>query len=139
MTTEEEKESFLTQLRSQVGNTGDTITARDAVNQSTIRNWCDAVSESNPHYLNPEAAEEGPHGQIVAPPAMLQVWSMPGLIMGQQPQRSKDPSSATYAMLDEAGFVSVVATNVEYVFHRYLQLGDVISGCLLYTSPSPRD
>ena len=128
MTTEAEKESFLTQLRSQVGNTGDTITARDAVNQSTIRNWCDAVSESNPHYLNPEAAEEGPHGQIVAPPAMLQVWSMPGLIMGQQPQRSKDPSSATYAMLDEAGFVSVVATNVEYVFHRYLKLGDVISG-----------
>ena len=48
--------------------------------------------------------------------------------MGQQPQRSKDPSSTTYAMLDEAGFVSVVATNVEYVFHRYLQLGDVISG-----------
>ncbi len=128
MTTEAEKESFLTQLRSQVGNTGDTITARDAVNQSTIRNWCDAVSESNPHYLNPEAAEEGPYGQIVAPPAMLQVWSMPGLIMGQQPQRSKDPSSATYAMLDEAGFVSVVATNVEYVFHRYLKLGDVISG-----------
>ena len=31
-------------------------------------------------------------------------------------------------MLDEAGFVSVVATNVEYVFHRYLKLGDVISG-----------
>ena len=48
--------------------------------------------------------------------------------MGQQPQRSKDPSSTTYAMLDEAGFVSVVATNVEYVFHRYLKLGDVISG-----------
>ena len=59
MTTEAEKESFLTELRSQVGNTGDTITARDAVNQSTIRNWCDAVSESNPHYLNPETAEEG--------------------------------------------------------------------------------
>ena len=48
--------------------------------------------------------------------------------MGKQPQRSKDPSSAPYAMLDEAGFVSVVATNVEYVFHRYLKLGDVISG-----------
>ena len=118
MTTEAEKETFLAQLRSQVGNTGNTITARDPVNQSTIRNWCDAISESNPHYLDPQTATEGPHGHIVAPPAMLQVWSMPGLIMGQQPQRSNDPSSATYAMLDDAGFVSVVATNVEYVFHR---------------------
>ena len=91
MTTEAEKESFLTQLRSQVGNTGDTITARDAVNQSTIRNWCDAVSESNPHYLNPEAAEEGPHGQIVAPPAMLQVWSMPGTDHGSATTAVKGP------------------------------------------------
>ena len=42
MATEADKEAFLTELRSQVGNTGDTLTARDPVNQSTIRNWCDA-------------------------------------------------------------------------------------------------
>ena len=128
MTGEAEKEAFLVKLRSQVGNTGNTITARDPVNQSTIRNWCDAVSESNPYFTDANAAANGPHGEIVAPPAMLQVWAMPGLIMGQQPARGKDPSSSTYAMLDDAGFISVVATNVEYVFHKYLKLGEVISG-----------
>ena len=128
MATEADKEAFLTELRSQVGNTGDTLTARDPVNQSTIRNWCDAVSESNPYFTDENAAGKGPYGRIVAPPAMLQVWAMPGLIMGQQPARGNDPSSSTYAKLDNAGFISVVATNVEYVFHRYLELGDVISG-----------
>ncbi len=128
MTSEAEKEAFLAELRSQVGNTGSTITARDPVNQATIRNWCDAVSESNPYFLDEETAAGGPFGEIVAPPAMLQVWSMPGLIMGQQPARSNDPSSSTYSMLDDAGFISVVATNVEYVFHRYLRIGDIVSG-----------
>ena len=122
MTGEAEKEAFLVKLRSQVGNTGNTITARDPVNQSTIRNWCDAISESNPYFTDANAAANGPHGEIVAPPAMLQGWAMPGLIMGQQPARGKDPSSSTYAMLDDAGFISVVATNVEYVFHKYLKL-----------------
>ncbi|MGB1369689.1 MAG: hypothetical protein ACPG7G_09175, partial [Acidimicrobiales bacterium] len=66
MATEAEKESFLAKLRSQVGKTGSPMVARDPVNQSTIRNWCDAMTEYNPYYTIPEIAESGPFGGIVA-------------------------------------------------------------------------
>ena len=143
MTSEAEKEAFLVELRSQVGNTGSSMVARDPVNQSTIRNWCDAMSEANPYYTVPEIADSGPFDGIVAPPAMLQVWTMTGLVprtpipnpayggdlqLGQEPEPSTEPSTSTYDLLNDAGFGSVVATNCEYVFHRYLRLGDLISG-----------
>ena len=75
-----DKDEFLETLRSQVGKTGSPMVARDPVNQSTIRNWCDAMAEHNPYYTIPEIAEDGPFGGIVAPPAMLQVWTMTGLV-----------------------------------------------------------
>ena len=143
MATEMDKDEFLQTLRSQVGNTGSSMVARDPVNQSTIRTWCDAMSEANPYYTVPEVADDGPFGGIVAPPAMLQVWTMTGLVprtpapnpayggdlqLGQEPERSPEPSTSTYERLNEAGFGSVVATNCEYVFHRYLRPGDLVSG-----------
>ena len=45
-----DKDEFLEMLRSQVGKTGSPMVARDPVNQSTIRNWCDAMAEHNPYY-----------------------------------------------------------------------------------------
>lgn len=143
METEFDKNEFLEELRSQVGLTGSPMVARDPVNQATVRTWCDAMSEANPHYTVPEIAADGLFEDIVAPPAMLQVWTMTGLIqltppanpayggdLGNKPQsdRSTEPSTLTYALLNEAGYGSVVATNVEYVFHRYLRLGDLVSG-----------
>ena len=42
--------------------------ARDAINQPMINNWVEAVGDENPLY-----------SQGIAPPAMIQVWTMPGL------------------------------------------------------------
>ena len=127
--TDEDKAAFLADLRSNVGATGTPQPARDPVNVPTIRNWCDAMSEANPYFTDPDAAEAGPHGGIVAPPAMLNAWPMPGLVMGKQAARDpKEPSSATYSKLDEAGYISVVATNSEHVYHRYLRPGDLLTG-----------
>ena len=138
-----DKDEFLETLRSQVGKTGSPMVARDPVNQSTIRNWCDAMAEHNPYYTVPEIAEDGPFGGIVAPPAMLQVWTMTGLVprspgtnpayggdlqLGEQEEVLPEPSTSTYELLNEAGFGSVVATNCEYVFHRYLRPGDLVTG-----------
>lgn len=128
-TTEADKAAFLARLRSQVGRTGSPQLARDPVNVPTIRNWCDAMSEANPHFTDADVAAEGIHGGIVAPPATLNVWTMPGLRMGAQPPRDpNEPSAGVYTLLDEAGFVSVVATNSEQVYHRYLRPGDVLTG-----------
>ena len=115
-TTEADKAAFLARLRSQVGRTGSPQLARDPVNVPTIRNWCDAMSEANPHFTDNAIAATGIHGGIVAPPATLNVWTMPGLRMGAQPPRDpNEPSAGVYTLLDEAGFVSAAhsATDIE--------------------------
>ena len=83
-TSDEPSAAFAAELQAMVGLTGTPKLARDPVNQPTIRTWCDAMSEANPLFTDPDAAAAGPYGGIVAPPAMLNVWTMPGLVMGQQ-------------------------------------------------------
>ena len=48
----------------------------EPVNESMIFHWCEALGDNNPIYTDPEAAKNSVHRGIVAPPAMLQVWSM---------------------------------------------------------------
>ena len=48
-----------------------------AVNAPMIRQWVDAMGDTNPIYVSDEAARACGHEGIVAPPAMLQVWIMP--------------------------------------------------------------
>ena len=58
-TTEAEKAAFLEELRAMVGQTGSEQVARDPVNLPTVRNWCDAMSEANPNFTDPDAAASG--------------------------------------------------------------------------------
>jgi uncharacterized OB-fold protein/acyl dehydratase len=120
-------DAFLAKLRGLVGRpSGAPFVAWDAVNQPMIRHWCDAVGDNNPIYTDPDAAAASVHGQIVAPPTMLQAWTMRGLVPPQS-----DGGGATdelYGLLDDAGFSSVVATNCDQAYVRYLHIGDVLTG-----------
>ncbi|WP_246361216.1 bifunctional MaoC family dehydratase N-terminal/OB-fold nucleic acid binding domain-containing protein [Haloechinothrix aidingensis] len=98
--------------------------ARDPVNTAMINNWVEAMGDDNPVYTDPEFAASSVHGGLVAPPAMAQVWTMNGL-HGQRAE--DDPLGAMMAALDEAGFTSVVATNSEQTYHRYLSPGEHVS------------
>ncbi|MBF6332742.1 bifunctional MaoC family dehydratase N-terminal/OB-fold nucleic acid binding domain-containing protein [Nocardia transvalensis] len=95
--------------------------ARDPVNQPMINNWVEALGDTNPIYVDEQAARAAGHPGIVAPPAMAQVWTMPGL-GGSRP--SDDPMNAVNDLLDAAGYTSVVATNCEQTYHRYLRVGE---------------
>lgn len=122
---------FLASLREFVGNRGAPEPARDPVNQPMIRHWCDAMEDGNPLYTDPEAASRSVHGGVVAPPTMLNAWTMLGLI--PRPTLSgndQDPQSGALARLDAAGFTSVVATNSDHEYARYLRPGDHIAGTL---------
>lgn len=125
----------LTELRSCIGREGLPSRARDPVNQPMIRHWCDAMTDHNPCYTDPEYAARSVHGEIVAPPTMLNAWTMPGNI--PRPTRAGDPMSQILTLLDEAGFTSVVATNSEHEYLRYLRLGDHLSGTHVVTDVSP--
>src|SRR3984885_9672898 len=97
--------------------------ARDPVNLPMIRNWVEAMGDANPVYTDAGAASRSVHGGLVAPPAMAQVWTMRGL----HPQADDDdPLGLMSAVLDEAGFTSVVATNCEQEYHRYLRHGEQV-------------
>ncbi|HKS99035.1 MAG TPA: MaoC family dehydratase N-terminal domain-containing protein, partial [Rugosimonospora sp.] len=88
--------------------------ARDPVNLPMINNWLEALQDANPRY----AAER------VAPPAMTQVWTMRGLHPAPDPA---DPLHAMTTALDEAGYTSVVATNCEQAYRRYLRVGEQVA------------
>jgi uncharacterized OB-fold protein/acyl dehydratase len=116
--------------------------ARDPVNLPMIRAWTDAIGDANPVYTDADAAVRSVHGGLVAPPAMVQVWTMPGLgppgsgrpAAGSDEQRSRagrsgggDPLGQMTAALDAAGFTSVVATNCDQTYARYVRPGEQLT------------
>ena len=121
-----EKTTFLENLRCEIGSSGAPRRARDPVNQPMIRHWCDAMEDHNPLYTDPGYAATSVHGEIVAPPAMLNAWTMPG--NAPRPLEPDDPIGRILSRLDDAGFSSVVATNSEHEYLRYLKLGDQLEG-----------
>lgn len=97
---------------------------RDPVNQPMIHHWVDAIGDANPIYVDDEAAKAVGHPGIVAPPAMIQVWTMGGLTGGRS---DDDPLSKMMQLFDDAGFVGVVATNCDQTYHRYLRPGEEVT------------
>ncbi|WP_069165461.1 bifunctional MaoC family dehydratase N-terminal/OB-fold nucleic acid binding domain-containing protein [Nocardia altamirensis] len=98
--------------------------ARDPVNQPMINNWVEALGDTNPVYVDEAAAVAAGHPGIVAPPAMAQVWTMFGL-NGARP--ADDPLGLATDLFDAAGYTSVVATDCQQTYHRYLTVGEQVS------------
>jgi acyl dehydratase len=102
--------------------------APDPVNVPMIRHWVDALDDRNPAYLDEEQAATGRFGGIVAPPAMLQAWTMPRVLIAGIAERGGAPqeigSNNVVSALDKAGYVGTLATNSELEFDRYLRPGD---------------
>lgn len=98
-------------------------TGRDPVNQPMIHNWVEALGDANPIYVDDEAARAAGHPGIVAPPAMAQVWTMQGL---HGARADDDPMNRANALFDAAGYTSVVATNCEQTYHRYVRPGEQV-------------
>jgi uncharacterized OB-fold protein/acyl dehydratase len=122
----ERRESLLERLRRFEGVAlGEPTPARDPVNQPMIHHWCDAIQDRNPVYTDPEFASRSTHGGIVAPPTMLQAWTMPGYRPAQA--RASGAPMGLLQLLDEAGFTSVIATNCTQEYRRYLRPGDHVS------------
>lgn len=97
---------------------------RDPINQPMINNWVEAIGDANPIYVDAGAARAAGHKGVVAPPAMAQVWTMGGL---HYTRSSDDPLGLMMGILDDAGFTSVVATNCDQTYHRYLELGEEVT------------
>jgi uncharacterized OB-fold protein/acyl dehydratase len=97
---------------------------RHPVNQPMVDHWLDAIGDKNPIYVDEAAAKAAGHPGVVAPPAMIQVWTMMGL-GGVRPD--DDPLGKILELFDDAGYIGVVATNCEQTYHRYLRTGEEVS------------
>ena len=91
--------------------------ARDPVNLPAIRTWLEALGGQAP-------GEDTVLADDRVPPAMIQVWTMPGL----NPDRSAyDPLWTMIQALDRAGYTSIVATNCDQEYLRYLKVGEELT------------
>jgi hypothetical protein len=91
-----------------------------------IRHWCEAMGDRNPVYTDAEAARAEGHEKRVAPPAMMQAWSMAGYSGKRPPGSDTGSAFAVLQLLEDAGYPGVVAVNCEQEYRQYLQEGDQV-------------
>jgi acyl dehydratase len=137
--------TFDEQLQALVGrpiSDGGPSTAPDPVNEPMIRHWAAAFEDWNPVYTDPAAAAASRFGGIVAPPLMLQTWTMATPKITGIAERGGSPVEGDGAeilrLLNDAGFVGTLATNSEFDIVRYLRPGDVVTAETVLESVSPQ-
>ncbi len=142
---DDESDPLRERLEAYVGKTlgaAEPSLAPDEVNIPMIRHWVDALDDRNPVYLDDEFAATTRFGGVVAPPAMMQTWTMPRPKIEGIAERGGAPDEITsdnpITTLDEAGYVGTLATNSELEFERYLRPGDRLRSSVVVESISDR-
>ncbi|MFN8545707.1 MAG: bifunctional MaoC family dehydratase N-terminal/OB-fold nucleic acid binding domain-containing protein [Candidatus Binatia bacterium] len=111
--------------------------APEPVSEAVVRQWCDALGDRNPVYTDPEVAKASVHKGLVAPPTMIQAWTLDGISMAfPDPSRPKDGQRQLHEVFDKYGYTSVVATDCEQEYARYLHPGERVTSSTVIESIS---
>ncbi|MFT4084788.1 MAG: MaoC family dehydratase N-terminal domain-containing protein [Nocardioides sp.] len=104
--------------------------ARYEASRAMIRNWIEALDDDNPVYVDVDAARATGRTDVIAPPAMISTWVMAGYRRHREIHRKRAAGvvedfaySRLLSLLDEAGFTSIVATDVEQAYVREVTPG----------------
>jgi acyl dehydratase len=107
-----------------------------------IRHWAAAFEDTNPVYTDPAFAATSRFGAVVAPPLMLQTWTMATPTITGIAERGGSPVASTgsgpLSVFDEAGFTGTLASNTEFDIERYLRLGETVQASTVVESISER-
>jgi acyl dehydratase len=107
-----------------------------------IRHWVDAFDDRNLVYLDPDFAATTRFGGLVAPPAMLQTWTMARPIVAGIAERGGAPTEvdaeSALSALTDGGYTGILATNSELEFTRYLRVGERLVSSTVLESVSER-
>ena len=98
--------------------------SHNPVSRVQIWQWCAAMGDNNPLYLDDEYRRQAGFDRVVAPPAMMQMWSMRDVNMQYAPGST---DAAPYQALDtlkDNGYPGNVAVSYDITFHRLLLEGD---------------
>ena len=94
------------------------------VSRVQIWQWCSAMGDQNPLYLDEEYQHSHAIHGPVAPPAMMQMWTMRDVRMEYAPGSTDQRPYQIFDTLTEVGFPANVAVSYDITFHRYLVEGD---------------
>jgi len=104
----------------------------DEVTRSDINHWCEVMHDSNPLYTDEEYASKSKYGTIIAPSCMAQAWALDTFWSAMVKFRdgitpeSENPESQVIAVLNPAGYTSVMATKQTIEVFGTIKLGDKI-------------
>ncbi len=94
------------------------------VNRAQVWQWCSAMGDRNPLYLNEAYRRQAGFDRVVAPPAMMQMWTMRDINFDYAPGSTDAPPYQVFDTLAASGFPGNVAVSYDITFHRYLLEGD---------------
>ncbi len=86
------------------------------VSASQIWQWCSAMGDNNPSYL--------PGENQIAPPAMMQMWTMRDINDCFAPGSTDAPPYQVFDDMKAMGYPANVAVSYDISFHRYLRVGE---------------
>ncbi|SDA50547.1 N-terminal half of MaoC dehydratase [Pseudomonas sp. NFACC15-1] len=109
------------------------VTASTSVSAWAIRNWCHVMGITDPLFTQPQIAIERGYGAAVAPPAMLQLWTVLEL-----QQHEHGVNRSLRRVFTEAGYSAIVATNYDLKSFRLAHVGDLITTHVSLDSISSR-
>ncbi|MEP5568939.1 MAG: MaoC family dehydratase N-terminal domain-containing protein [Halioglobus sp.] len=113
-----------TELDSMTGNRLGPYNSYNPVSRAQIWQWCSAMGDCNPLYLDRDYQSSVNIQAAVAPPATMQMWTMRDINMEYAPGSTDAPPYQIFDTLSEKGFPDNVAVSYDISFHRYLTEGD---------------
>jgi acyl dehydratase len=96
----------------------------NAVSRAQVWQWCSAMGDRNPLYLNDEYRKRAGFDRVVAPPAMMQMWTMRDINGAYAPGTVALSGPTVFEVLRKHGFPAIVAVSYDIAFHRLLLEGD---------------
>lgn len=92
--------------------------AWNPVSRTQVWQWCAAMGDENPLYLQGE--------EVIAPPTMLQMWAFRDVKGNYAPGSTDKDVYEVLGELGKLGFSGSVAVNYDQTYHSYLKAGDEV-------------
>lgn len=94
------------------------------VSRVQVWQWCSAMGDRNPLYLDDDFRSRAGFDRVVAPPAMMQMWTMRDVNFEYAPGTVDSSSPRVFDVLGANGFPGIVAVSYDIHFNRLLLEGD---------------
>lgn len=137
---QDEKGFNFERVRHLIGKASEWHEGHDEVSASDIRHWCEVMQDANPLYTDEEYAKSSKYGGTIAPPTMVQTWSLDPMkealdrFVRMDPPFKEDPHNQLFGIIDDEGYDGVVATSQTQEYLLPVRPGDMIS-CQIAVGP----